>query len=360
MKNAPSLFVLILSFGFLFLQTDLAFSQANKKPQKIILMIGDGMGLAQVSSLIYYKKDNVNIERFPYTGFVKTSSFDSKITDSAAGATSMASGVKTYNGAIGMDKDTISVPTILEISSKAGKSTGLVSTSSITHATPASFFAHQPKRSMEEEIAYDMIGSPVDVFLGGGLKFFTNRKDGLNLTDSLKKNGFSVYTSAFPAKQKTSKVAYFAGEVSVARADSERGDFLTKSSRFAIDKLNMNKKGFFLMVEGSQIDWGGHDNDSSYVVSEMIDFDNTIGAVLDFAEKDGNTLVIVTADHETGGMALTSFNGDYNTVAMKFNTKGHTGTMVPIFAYGPGAEMFTGVFENTEIFKKMKELFGLK
>lgn len=331
-------------------------NEKTQMPKNIILMIGDGMGVAQISTMIYYKKDNVHFERFPYVGFIKTSASSHKVTDSAAGATAMASGVKTYNAAIGVDKDTVAVPTILEMASEMGKATGLVATSSITHATPACFFAHQPFRNMEEAIAKDMLKAPVDIFMGGGLQFFNKREDGLNLLDSLKANGFSVYTSAFPAKQEDAKVAYFVAENGAARFDQGRGDFLPDASRYAIEKLDEREAGFFLMVEGSQIDWGGHANDSSYVVSEMLDFDNTIGAVLDYAEKDGNTLVIVTADHETGGLSLPAIDKD--NIGLSFSTGSHTGIMVPVFAFGPGAEEFSGIYENTMIFEKMRALMG--
>ncbi len=115
-----------------------------------------------------------------------------------------------------------------------------------------------------------------------------------------------------------------------------------------------------MMLEGSQIDWGGHENDAPYVTSEMVDFDKAIGAVLDFAEKDGNTLVIITADHETGGMAITNGNMETGTVEAKFITKGHTGVMIPVFAFGPGAEAFSGIYQNTDIFTKMLEAYQFK
>lgn len=326
----------------------------KQMPRNIILMIGDGMGLAQVSTLVYFKNDKVNFERFPYVGLIKTSASSHKVTDSAAGATALASGVKTYNGAIGMDQDTVAVPTILEMAAEMGKGTGLVATSSITHATPASFYAHQPFRNMEEAIARDMLTAPVDVFLGGGLKFFNQREDGQNLLDSLKANGFSVYTTSFPEKQEEAKVAYFVAENGAPRYEQGRGDFLPDASLYAIDKLKKRENGFFLMVEGSQIDWGGHANDSSYVINEMLDFDNTIGAVLDYAEKDGNTLVIVTADHETGGLSLPGV--DRERVGLRFNTGSHTGIMIPVFAFGPGSEEFSGIYENSMIFDKMRGL----
>ena len=135
-----------------------------------------------------------------------------------------------------------------------------------------------------------------------------------------------------------------------------RGSFLYDATKLGLKKLSKDKEGFFLMVEGSQIDWGGHANDADYLISELIDFDTVMGQVLDYAEKDGNTLVIVTADHETGGFTLASEEGNYNKIKPSFSTGGHSAAMVPVFAYGPGASSFAGIYENTEIHTKIKEL----
>ena len=152
-------------------------SSEIKKPKNIILLIGDGMGLGEVSTAIYYKDGNPNFDRFHTIGLSKTSSASDLITDSAAGATVFSTGVKTYNGAIGVDKDTIAVPTIAEQLSKRGLATGIIATSSIQHATPASFYAHVKSRRMYEEITEFAPNSGINFFAGGGLKFFKNRKE---------------------------------------------------------------------------------------------------------------------------------------------------------------------------------------
>ena len=135
-----------------------------------------------------------------------------------------------------------------------------------------------------------------------------------------------------------------------------RGDFLTDASMKGIECLSKNEKGFFLMIEGSQIDWGGHANDADYLISEMLDFDKTLGAVLDFAKTNGETLVVVTADHETGGFTLAPNESNYNEIAPSFSTGGHSATMIPVLAFGPGSETFTGIYENTEIYHKIMAL----
>ena len=241
------------------------------------------------------------------------------------------------------------------------KATGLVSTSAITHATPASFIAHQKDRSNYEGIAKDFLDFDIDLFIGGGRKHFGDRKDSLNLLDVLKDKGYNVingYENINPSLD--GKFAVFTAEKHNPEWSNGRGEMLPVSAEKAIEILNKDKDGFFLMVEGSQIDWGGHDNDFEYVITELIDFDKAIGKALEFAKKDGNTLVIVTADHETGGLTLNEDTTNYNSFIPKFSTDHHTGVMVPVFAYGPGAEYFGGIYENTDVFDKILKAYGFK
>ena len=152
-----------------------------------------------------------------------------------------------------------------------------------------------------------------------------------------------------------SKYGFLLAQESMPRMLEGRGDFLPNATQLALDYFSKSEERFFLMIEGSQVDWGGHANDEDYLVSELIDFDNAIGKALDFAEKDGNTLVIVTADHETGGFTLAPNEGDYDDIKGVFSTNGHSATLIPVFAYGPGAELFGGIYENTGFFYKMLE-----
>lgn len=336
----------------------------NKKevPKNIIIMIADGTGLSQISATQFYQLEPSNYERFKHIGLIKTSSSSDLITDSAAGATAFSAGVKTYNGAIGVNTDTIATPTLLENLSERGYATGVIATSTITHATPASFYAHVKFRKMEEEIAEALTNSSVDFFAGGGLKFFNDRSDQKNLLDELSKNGFEIETTSLNVNtpiDPNKKYGYLLADGGMSKMIDGRGPFLKDATTLGISYLNKNEEGFFLMVEGSQIDWGGHANDGDYLIGEMIDFDVVLGEVLDFAKKDKNTLVIVTADHETGGFTLASDDGNYNKIKPSFSTGGHSATMVPVFAYGPGAQEFSGIYENTDIHKKIKELLDL-
>lgn len=328
----------------------------SKKPKNIIFLIGDGMGVSQVFAGLTANKGHLFLENCKYIGFSKTQSSDDYITDSAAGGTALSAGIKTYNGAIGVDVNKNPVKTILEEAEENGLATGLVSTSAITHATPASFIAHQPNRGMYEEIAADFLKTDIDVFIGGGLNHFTKRVDGRNLVQELEQKGYQVETDLKKVKKvKKGKLAGLTAEIHNGRME-EREDMLPVATETAINILDKNKKGFFLMIEGSQIDWGGHASSTIYIVEDMLDFDQVVGQAIDFASKDGKTLVVVTADHETGGMALTGGSISEGKVTAEFPTTNHTSVMVPVFAYGPGAKEFIGIMDNTEIHSKMKKL----
>ncbi|NMM50103.1 alkaline phosphatase [Marinigracilibium pacificum] len=339
-------------------KVDLPTPLELSKVKNIILLIGDGTGPAQVYSGKTANKGNIFLDNFPVIGKSKTNSSDDYVTDSAAGATALSVGEKTYNGAIGVGPNGNPLKTILEMSEEKGLSTGLVATSTITHATPASFIAHQPQRKMHEEIAADFLKTDIDLFLGGGLKFFTDRKDGRDLTQELKSKGYSVLTDVNQLKGYSGyKLAGLFAEDEMPKYP-ERKEFLPEATKKAIDILSKNDKGFFLMVEGSQIDWGGHNNDLAYVINEFGDFDRAVGVALEFAANNKETLVIVTADHETGGLSLISGDINKGRVEASFATGHHTAVPVQVYAYGPYQSLFQGTYENTAIFSKMKEAFG--
>ncbi len=351
---------LVNIYLILFLTISITFAGEPQKPVNVILFIGDGMGMAQVYAAYTANHGFLNMFRCPYTGFSLTYPDSGYITDSGAGATAIACGVKTYNGAIGMNKDSLPCKTILEWAEDKGLSTGLVATSTITHATPASFIAHQKSRDDYEAIALDFLKTDIDVFIGGGSDHFMKRSDSINLLQQLKQKGYNVYLKPKSMQEvQGGKAAVFTADMHNPPVNEGRGSMLPDATEAAIRLLSKNPKGFFLMVEGSQIDWGGHSNDADYLVSEIIDLDHAIGKAFEFAEKNANTLIIITADHETGGMAVTEGNISEGTYQIKFTSINHTGIMVPVFAYGPGAENFTGVFENTALFDKIAKLLNI-
>lgn len=346
--------VLALGLGFLSSQTLLGHEPPRKKPKNIILMVGDGTGLAQLYAA--YTANGGKLDIYTYAqviGLSITASANDYITDSAAGATAFSTGQKTNNGMLAVAPDTQRLETIAETAAKKGLSTGAVVTCELPHATPAAFYAHQPSRKMYPEIANDLTLSPATILVGGGLPYFDTMK--------LQSQGFtvSVGMDAMAHNHGNRQVCFYNVDSVPGKYSDGRGNVLQAGSKHAIDLLSQNKKGFFLMVEGSQIDWGGHDNDSAYVIDEALDFDRTAGDILRWAANDGNTLVIITADHECGGLTLPGYDKTSNRPAMNFSTGHHTAEPVPVYAYGPGAEQFSGVYQNTEIYEKMKLLLGL-
>ena len=330
------------------------FSTSNKNPQNIILLIGDGMSTPQIYASILTQDSPTAFEQFPVSGLVKTYSKSHKITDSAAGGTAIATGHKTNNGMIGMNSDSIPAESILEILSDRGMKTGLIATSYITHATPASFVAKNINRNNYEEIASDFANcEKVDLLIGGGRKHFYKRSDSLNLIENMQADGWNYYDTLINIDTNIEKLLVLADENHLP-SYPQRGNFLPDATSLALKNLE-NKNGFFLMIEGSQIDFACHNNDSTYLVNEMMDFNNTINIVLDYARENPNTLVIVTADHETGGLSIIDPDGRYTKTEFHFSNGSHSPLLVPIFAFGPGANEFTGIMENTDIKRKIIE-----
>ncbi len=338
-----------------------------ENPTNIIFLIGDGMGLSAVSTGFYFGDQPSVFKRFNEIGLQQTSSAIQKVTDSAASGTALATGTKTYNGAIGVDTTKAVVQNIAELLASMGWSTGVVATSTISHATPASFYAHVVQRSMEEEIAAQLLDSEIDFFAGGGRDKFNRRADSTDLLLLAADKGFTIDTTGLPAPGTLSadkKYGFLPEPGGMPPMIQGRGDFLPEATSLAISHLSQNQEGFFLIVEGSQIDWAGHANDAEYLIGEMLDFEKTIAAALDFAEKDGNTLVVVTADHETGGLALgpkkpapgESGYANYSEIELAFASGDHSATLIPVFAFGPGAEKFKGIYQNSEINHKMVAL----
>jgi alkaline phosphatase len=344
--------------------TEITPSRKGQPATNIILMIGDGMGLSQITAAQYSQNKDLAILGMPVVGFHQTPSYNELITDSAAGATAFACGVKTYNGAIGMDSDTTPCYSILSELESLNYATGLIATSTIVHATPASFIAHRPMRVLYEEIAEDFLSEEVDLIIGGGKRYFDRRdNDERDLTEAFRERNYYVtsyldqeLSMARPSSKQN--FVYFAADKHPLPKAAGR-DYLPIATKIATSFLEArSKEGFFLMVEGSQIDWGGHSNDSGLIIQELLDFDQAVEAALSYAAKEGNTLVIVTADHECGGLSIMPGSKKKN-LKTAFTTNGHTATMVPVFAFGPSSELFSGVYENTEIYFKMRKALQL-
>ena len=339
-----------------FLNTIFVCSQDSPN---IIFLIGDGMGLTQISAGMYANGNSTALENFEYIGLSKTTSSNSFVTDSAASGTAMSTGEKTLNKVLGINSKNVTLKSILEICQDEGYKTALLATSSIVHATPASFYAKVISRYEYEDIALQFSKHSVDFFVGGGRNYFYKRTDGKNLIKEMDSYTFVKSMEEYN-KSKASKIGFFTYDLEPPSILENRKFPLDQLTKITLSKLNSSNAPFFIMIEGSQIDWGAHANNLSYVTTEFIEFNSAIQAALDFAKKDGNTLVVVTADHETGGLALLGGKISQKKVYGKFNTKGHSATMVPVFSYGPNSESFKGIYENTAIFKKLENTLDIK
>jgi alkaline phosphatase len=345
---------------------------SSPRVKNIILMVGDGMGLAQLSALSLAQNDNpMNMERASASGFVKTHSANNRVTDSAAAATAYSTGQKTNNGNLGVDPTGAHLETILEKAEAQGLVTGLVATTLIQHATPAAFYAHTTDRNDYEAIALALLSADIDVAIGGGMKYLRNRADGRNLAAELEQKNY-VVTDSLEALEDITKgqvIALYDEEAIPSYVRSGRDPMmLARNTSKALEILTANTPrgagGFFLRVEGSWIDSAGHGNDSEMLIDEMTDFDNAVGTAFDYADSHPGTLVIVLADHETGGLTLPSGKTNFllpdSGVELNWNTTGHTATMVPMLAYGAHAELLNGIIDNTAINHLMTQLLDLK
>ncbi|SFC15157.1 alkaline phosphatase [Zunongwangia mangrovi] len=312
----------------------------NTRPKNIILMIGDGNGLSQISSAAFANRGELTITQLRNLGLVKTSSFDDLVTDSAAGATAMATGEKTNNRAIGTDKNGQDLKNLTEIFAEKAYLNGIITTDFVTGATPSSFFSHVVERDDSEAILEDLNKSKVDFFLSAGASDYAKIEKEFVQKDISEFNDFEKRT------------AVFLSENGLADA-SVRGDQFPEHVKKVLQNLENQDKPYFLMIEAAKIDKNGHTNNASGIVEEMLDFDKTIAEVLKVADQNKNTLVVITADHETSGFAIMKGDLEKGQIEGGFLTHDHTGTMIPLFSYGPGSELFNGVYENTAVFHRI-------
>ena len=393
----------------------------NGKAKNVILMVPDGYSASYATNYRWYKGEETVLDSM-LVGMHRTYSSNSEVTDSAAAGTAMATGVKTNNGMISTSPDGKELKTILESAEEKGKSSGLVATSTITHATPAVFASHVASRSNEADIAPQLLENGVDVLLGGGQKYFPE-----SLLNEASENGYQYVTNQEELKnvKKADKlIGLFAADGMAPELDRDETNqpSLAEMTESALDVLKKDKDGFFLMVEGSQIDWAGHDNDAAWAMKDSEAFELAVEEAVEFAKKDGNTLVVVAGDHDTGGMSVGGYGkGDANlevlrnvsatgdfmesklnadrsnvkeivkqytnldltdaeaeriktakTPSMAINqviseraivgwsSTGHTGTDVPLYAFGPGSHLFNGLHENTDLPVLMAKAMKIK
>ena len=334
-------------------------SAEAQEVKNIIYLIGDGMGLTSVSMMqidnnyeatIFDKADNIALQ--------KTYSLDNRVTDSAASGTALAAGSKTNNTMLGKLPDGTVVESLMELASKLGKATGIVVTTYLQHATPGAFYAHVDSRHEYATISEQLLASDVDIAMGGGMHFFEERYG--NRDNALK----AIAESGFTLKENLDTET--TGERVLAllapyEIDNRTG-YLAKATAEAIDHLDNCDNGFVLMVEGSLIDGMGHGNNAEGQRAEMRDFMEAIEVATAYAAEHPETLVVVTADHGTGGLTIISGNADFNLseqgVEYHWATGGHSGEMVPIYLYGAGAELINGIMENADLGQQLKDIIA--
>jgi len=326
--------------------------QKDTEVRNIILLIGDGNGLAQISSSMLANGGNLTLTQFKSIGLLKTQSADDFTTDSAAAGTALATGTKTNNRAVGVDALGNPVKSLTEVLNEKGFRSGLITTDNVTGATPSSFYAHRTDRSDIAGISSDLYKSKLSLLVGGGSE---------SLETELHENGFAIEKSSNGIKTSTEeRVAHFLSQADVPSILEGRGPALAEATKNGLAFLNAKKKPFFLMVEGAQIDSYGHYNNVPGIVSEGIDFDRAITEAVKFADATGNTLVIVTADHETSGFSIPQGNLETGMIEGDFTTDDHTAVMVPIFAYGPKSQEFQGVYDTNSVFHKILGVLNLE
>lgn len=319
----------------------------------VILMIGDGMGIHHLSAAWTANRGHLFMENCPVTGISKTWCADRLVTDSAAAGTAMATGTKTLYNRVAVCPEGRRLDSLADKAADMGKSTGVIATCELNDATPAAFCANNEKREDSCGIIRDYAGCRADFIFGGGSKYFTQRPDGRDIFQEMKAKGYRIArsweeTAALPPGKTLAVVA--PGNLP---PPSKRGDVLKKATLKALDTLSRNPKGFFLMVEGSNIDKAAHANDLKRMMEETLDFDRTVGAALDWASRHPGTLVVITADHNTGSFALTGGNREKGEITARFASGSHDGVMTPVYAFGTGSDAFTGIYENTDIFHKI-------
>lgn len=320
--------------------------------KNVILLIGDGNGLTQISSAALANGGDLSLLQLKSIGFIKTQAGDDFTTDSAAAGTALATGQKTYNRSIGMGMDRKPLTNMTEYLMPFDYKTGVITTDELTGATPSAFYAHQKDRDDNDLIAKDILKSHLSLFVGGGRNSFKN----INLEEK-----FSIVEKVESiSRSKAERVGMFLEEGSLKGIIDGRTDVLAQATKHGLNYLSKENKPFFLMVEGAKIDSYGHFNNTGGIITEGIDFDKAISEALKFADEDGQTLVIITADHETGGFAIPQGDVKQGMIEGDFISHDHTGTMVPIFAYGPQSGEFRGIYENNEVFHKIITLLNLK
>ncbi|GHT38387.1 hypothetical protein AGMMS49965_01590 [Bacteroidia bacterium] len=349
-----------LSKGIAVYQPTYRNDGANKKIKNVIFLIGDGMGLAQVCAADAVN-EGLSILKMRHIGFQRNSAKDAYTTDSAAAASALATGKKSNNRHISMSETQEIYPSLTDVFNANGYATGVVTLGDLADATPAAFYGHSTERDENTEITSYLLDGKLTLLSGSGMKQLTERKDGRDLVGDLKSKANYTFLSAVDEIGKTRGKVICVDERMGRGARESSLTLLADATRESIQKLTAeSNKGFFLMVEGAKIDYAGHANSLPGSVVETLSFDLAIAEALKFADSNGETLIIITGDHETGGLTLVDGNAEQGLIVAQYMTDDHTPIMIPVYSYGPSADKFIGVYENTQFFHTIKQLLKLK
>ena len=322
--------------------------------RNVIFLIGDGMGLSQITAAAY-ANCGLTLMNFNYIGLQRNNALGAFTTDSAAGGSALATGERHANRHISMTEEGEAVPSLSDWFRGKGLPVGVVTLGNAVDATPTAFYGHSVERDNADELTRCLLDTPVDLLCGSGIRQFTERGDGIDLIGKLSKN-YRFVRSIDEINAAEGRVVCIDERMDEAAEESNLG-LLAEATRAAIDKLQeRGDKGFFLMVEGAKIDYAGHSRCLPGSVIEMLSFDLAVAEALKFADENGQTLVVVTADHETGGLVLLDGDEQSGRIMGVYTTDDHTPAMLPVFAYGPGADRFCGTYLNTEIARRIREL----
>ncbi len=325
--------------------------------RNVIFLIGDGMGLNQIAAGAYANNRDLSLLKMRSIGFQFNNPEDDFIADSASGGSTLATGEPSWTRHISANYDgSEEISPLTDYFKALGKATGVVSLGDIADATPAVFYGHTSERDSTEKITRYMLTSDVDLICGSGSDYFGRRQDGVDMLSGTRENGYTFITDALTVDKTPGKVICLDDRMGRYAEESTLG-FLADITRASIDKMEQcSDKGFFLMVEGAKIDYAGHSDCFPASVIEQLGFDLAVAEALRFADRDGHTLVVVTADHETGGLTLLDGDLGSGRVLGIYNSDDHTPAMIPVFAYGPGSGNFCGTYVNTEIARTVKRL----
>lgn len=335
---------------------DPSYGKMGKKVKNVIYLIGDGLGLNQATAAYYANKNQLTIFNINDIGFQVNNALGAFTTDSAAAGSALATGEANANRHISSTVDGQDIPSLSDFFDQKNYSVGVLTLGNIADATPAAFYGHNVERDNADEITRYLLKGHVDLLCGSGMREFTKRNDGVDLIGELKKSGYAFITDASAITDQKGKVICIDERMDEAVEESTM-NFLADATKDAIEYLQtQSDKGFFLMVEGAKIDYAGHAKSVPGSIIETFSFDLAVAEALKFADQNGETLVVVTGDHETGGLVLLDGDEQTGRVMGVYVTNDHTPAMLPVYAYGPGAEKFTGVYRNTEIARRIKSM----